>query len=147
MPKGCVYFASWRCVYFALRCYFASWHKIRYMVLYGRIRTGLDWWFSKILRIRTGSDSTFGDQDWTQTEKFHSLLISALQWWTWFVSGFWSNRIRQFRTGPDWTAFRKKIFRIRNGYSNCVDHSSHMPNQSLSDINGIGSNIWTVLPD
>jgi len=26
---------------------------------------------------RTGSDSTFVDQDWTRTEKFHSPLISA----------------------------------------------------------------------
>jgi len=28
-------------------------------------------------RIRTGSDSTFADQDWTRTEKFHSALIST----------------------------------------------------------------------
>jgi len=41
------------------------------------IRTGSDWWFSEILRIRTGSDSILSDQDWTRTEKFHSLLISA----------------------------------------------------------------------
>jgi len=46
------------------------------MVLHGRIRTGLDRWFSKILRIRSGSDSTFTDQDWSRTEQFHSLLIS-----------------------------------------------------------------------
>ena len=56
---------------------FASWGKIKYMVLYGRIRTGLGRWFSKILRIRTGSDSTFADQNWTRTEKFHSPLISG----------------------------------------------------------------------
>ena len=30
----------------------------------------------KNLRIRTGSDSNFADQDWARTEKFHSLLIS-----------------------------------------------------------------------
>ena len=64
--KGCVYFASWGCA-----C-FASWGKIKYMVLYGQIRTGSNWWFSKILRIRTGSDSNFADQDWTRTENFHS---------------------------------------------------------------------------
>jgi len=64
------------CVYFASRGCFASWDKMRCLVLYGLIRTGSDWWFSKLLRIRTGSDSTFADQDWTQTEKFHSPLIS-----------------------------------------------------------------------
>jgi len=32
----------------------------------------------KNMRIRTGSDSNFADQDWTQTEKFHSPLISAI---------------------------------------------------------------------
>jgi len=31
----------------------------------------------KKLRIRTGSDSIFSDQEWTRTEKFHSPLISA----------------------------------------------------------------------
>ena len=49
------------------------------MVLHWRIRTGSDWWFSKILRIRTGSDSILSDQDWTHTEKFHSPLISVDQ--------------------------------------------------------------------
>jgi len=68
MPKGCVYFAS--------QGYFASRGKINYMDLYGRIRTGSDWWFSKILQIRTWLDSTSADQDWTRTEKFHSPLIS-----------------------------------------------------------------------
>jgi len=29
-------------------------------------------------QIRTGLDSIFSDQDWTRTEKFHSLLISAV---------------------------------------------------------------------
>jgi len=43
--------------------YFASWGKTKYMVLHGRIRTGSDWSFSKILRIRTGSDSIFAGQD------------------------------------------------------------------------------------
>jgi len=47
------------------------------MILHWWIRTGLDWWFSKISRIRTGSDSIFSDQDQTQTEKFHSPFISA----------------------------------------------------------------------
>jgi len=32
-----------------------------YMILHWRIRTGSDWWFSKILRIRTGSDSILSD--------------------------------------------------------------------------------------
>jgi len=43
------------------------------MILLWPIRTGSGRWFSSILRIRTGSD-----QDWTQTEKFHSLLISGV---------------------------------------------------------------------
>ena len=47
------------------------------MISYWRIKTGSDWRFSKILRIRTGSDSIFADQDWTRTEKFASPLISA----------------------------------------------------------------------
>ena len=53
--------------------------KWKYLLLHWRIRTGWDWWFSKILRIRTGSDSILSDQDWTRTEKFHSPLISAVQ--------------------------------------------------------------------
>jgi len=48
------------------------------MILHWRIRTGSDWWFSKMLRIRTGSDSILSDQDWTRTEIFHSPLISAV---------------------------------------------------------------------
>ena len=36
--------------------------KYKYMILHSRIRTGSDWWFSKILRIRTGSDSILSDQ-------------------------------------------------------------------------------------
>ena len=52
-------------------------HEAKHMILHWRIRTGSDWWFSKILRIRTGSDSIVLDQDWTRTEKFHSPLISA----------------------------------------------------------------------
>jgi len=51
--------------------------KSKYMILHWRIRTGSDWLFSKILRIRTGSDSISSDQDWTRTEKFLSPLISA----------------------------------------------------------------------
>jgi len=38
---------------------------------------GSDKRFSKILLIRTGSDSILSDQDWTRTEKFHSPLISG----------------------------------------------------------------------
>jgi len=63
MPKSCVYFASLG--------------KIKYMFLHWRTRTGFNQWFSKILRIRTGSDSNFVDQVWTRTEKFHNPLISA----------------------------------------------------------------------
>jgi len=48
------------------------------MIIHWRIRTASDWWFSKILRIRTGLDSILSDQDWTRTEKFHSLLISSV---------------------------------------------------------------------
>ena len=59
-------------------CAFASWGKMQHMLLHGRIRFGADWWFSNILRIRTGSDSILSDQDWTRTEKFHSPLISGI---------------------------------------------------------------------
>jgi len=62
--KGCVYFASWVCVYVASQGCFASWGKIKYIVLFGWIRTGSDWWFLKLcgsgldriqlLRIRIG---------------------------------------------------------------------------------------------
>jgi len=49
---------------------------------------------------------------------------------------------------PDWTGFWKKLNRIRYGYPNCIDHWSKMLNQSVfSDINRIGSNISTCLPD
>jgi len=47
----------------------------------------------------------------------------------------------------DWTGFQKNLYRIGHGYPNCVDHCSRMLNQSFSDINRIGSNIWIVLPD
>jgi len=97
MPKGCVYFASWGCVYFA------SWGETKYWVLCGRIRTGSDLWFSKILQIRTSSDSTFADQDWTRTEKFHSPLISGA--WTDFW--FFRSGLRLFPTGSGvWNRIR-----------------------------------------
>jgi len=51
--------------------------KQKCMILHGRIRNGSDWWFSKILGIRTGSDSILSDQDWTRTHKFHCPLISV----------------------------------------------------------------------
>jgi len=47
------------------------------MFLHWRIRTGSEW-FSKILQIRSGSDSISSDQDWTRTEKFLSPLISGI---------------------------------------------------------------------
>jgi len=41
---------------------FASWGKIKKrMILHWRIRTGSDWWTSKILQIRTGSHSILSD--------------------------------------------------------------------------------------
>jgi len=49
--------------------------------IHGFIWADQDWiglMILKNLRIRTGSDSTFADQDWTRNEKFHSPLISAL---------------------------------------------------------------------
>ena len=36
---------------------------------------------------------------------------------------------------------------IRYRYPNCNDHCSKMLNQTFLDINRIGSNIWTGLPD
>ena len=60
--------------------------KYKYTILYWRIRTGTNWWFSIILRIRTGSDSILSDQDWTRTEKFHSPLIpGAWLVWQWYL--------------------------------------------------------------
>jgi len=41
--------------------------KYKYMILHWRIRTGSYWWFSKILWVRTGSDSILLDQDWTRS--------------------------------------------------------------------------------
>ena len=58
-------------------CLFCLRGKIKYIVLFGRIRTGSYRWFSKILRIRTESDSISSDQDRTRTEKFPSPLISV----------------------------------------------------------------------
>jgi len=62
--KGCVYFALWGCVYFASRGCFASWGKIKYMVLCGWIRLNRTDDFQKfcwsglvriqLLRIRVG---------------------------------------------------------------------------------------------
>jgi len=54
-------------------------HEAKYihMILHWHIRTGSDWWFSKILLIRIGSDSILSDQDWNRTKKFHSPLISG----------------------------------------------------------------------
>jgi len=56
----------------------SSSRKEKWMILHWWIRTGSDWWFSKNLRIRTGSDSILSDQDWTRTENIHSPLIFAL---------------------------------------------------------------------
>jgi len=49
---------------------------------------------------------------------------------------------------PDRTGFGKKLYRIRYGYPNCFDHCSQMLNQGVfQDLNRLGSNIWTRLPD
>ena len=47
------------------------------MILHWRIRTGSDWWFSKILP--TGSDSISSDSDWTRTRQIHNPHISAME--------------------------------------------------------------------
>ena len=71
--------------------------KYKYMILHWQIKTGSDWWFKKILRIRTGSDSIFLDQDWTRTEKFGSPLISATNHFANFAKG---------HTTVEWTWWR-----------------------------------------
>jgi len=56
---------------------FASWGKLK---RHDFKRADQDWiglMIFKNLRIRTGSDSILSNQDWTQTEKFFSPLISA----------------------------------------------------------------------
>jgi len=58
------------------------------------------------LRVRTGSDSILLNQDWTQTEKFHSPLISAQRW-------------ARIRTGSDWIRTEANFDRIRTG-SDCI---------------------------
>ena len=69
-----------------------------------------DWWFSKILRIRTGSDSILSDQDWTRTKKFYSPLISAEKQNTWkkTITGQKFRRDQKFRLTPG----PKETFRI-----------------------------------
>jgi len=64
------------------------------------------------------------------------------------VSGSRSKWILQFRTRSGSDSISKKLYRIKYGYPNRVDHCSQMLNQRVfSDGNRIGSNIWTVLPD
>ena len=63
------------------------------------------------------------------------------------VSGSQSNRILQFRTGSGLDWISKKLDWVSYGYPNCIDHCSIMLNESFSDINRIGLNIWTGLPD
>jgi len=43
------------------------------MILHWRIRTESDWWFSKIFRIRIGSDSILSglDSDWKISQSAH----------------------------------------------------------------------------
>jgi len=47
------------------------------------------------------------------------------------VSGSRSNRILHFRTGSGLDWILKKLYRIRYGYPNCIDHCSQMLNQSF----------------
>jgi len=35
---------------------------------------------------------------------------------------------------PDWTGFRRYLYRIGHGYPNCVDHCSRILNQTLFRI-------------
>jgi len=58
---------------------FASWDNIQNYDFTWADQAKSDWWFSKILRIRTESVSILPVQDWTQTEKFHSPLISGVK--------------------------------------------------------------------
>ena len=76
--------------------------------LFWQIRTGSDWWFSKILRIRTGSDSILSEQDWTRTEKFHSPLFSGLG-----LEGFrpWSRSWR-FQVSRLWILQRNGLLKF-----------------------------------
>jgi len=49
---------------------------------------------------------------------------------------------------PDLDFISQKLNQIRYGYSNYIDHCSKMLNlRGFTDINWIGSNIWTGLPD
>ena len=75
--KGCVYFASRGC--------FASWGKIKHMVLYWRIRTGSDWIRTEVNfgRIRTGSDYDFfeiwqirTESDWENFCCFNVIILN-----------------------------------------------------------------------
>jgi len=51
-------------------------HEEKALLELWQIRTGLDQ-TNQIFQIRTRLDSIFSDQDWSLTEKSHSLLISA----------------------------------------------------------------------
>jgi len=50
------------------------------MVLHRRIKSGSEWWFSKICGTGLDRIQFFADQDWTRTEKFHSPLICAVMY-------------------------------------------------------------------
>ena len=85
------------------------------------MRTGSNWWFSKILRIRIGSDSILSDQDWTQTEKFHSPLMSAMHM-----------SLRSLLLTLVTFSFMHSHFKNRpNSYSNHhTDKPHHLPQES-----------------
>ena len=80
--------------------------KEKWMILHWRIRNGSDWWFSKILRIRSGSDSISSDQDWTRTEKIHSTLISAAYGLYWQGS----KKHRQVQCLKQLPSYNKRVF-------------------------------------
>jgi len=56
---------------------FASWGKLKRHDFKQADQDWIGLMIFKHLRIRTGSDSILSNQDWTQTEKFFSPLISA----------------------------------------------------------------------
>ena len=111
--------------------------KQKHMILHWRITTGSYWCFQN-LRIGTWSDSISSDQDWTRTEKFYSLLISAkYQWWSLsalpsrYPRGYWvCNQIpiskKCFQTGTRYGSIRKyflDISRIQTLGKSCIMHN------------------------
>jgi len=79
----------------------------------------------------------------TQTSVERKPVLNMIRFPDRDTTGFCNSEQEPHRTG-----FRKKLNRIRYGYPNCIDHCNKMLDQKFfSDINRIGSNIWTGLPD